>query len=534
MLAVVTGGHAIEAMIFDTDGVVTRTTAAHFAAWKRLFDDFLSAFDPPAGLPFTDDDYRRDVDGRPRYDGVASFLASRGIDLPFGEPTDGPEMQTVCGLGNRKDGYFLTHIREHGVEAFPTTVRFLQALRQAGRRTAVISASRNCGEVLRAAHVEMLFDVHVDGIDAEELRLPGKPDPAIFLEAAARLGIAPDRTGIVEDATAGVEAGRRGGFGFVLGLDRTGHPDGLSAFADLVVPDLGDVELSPDGRVTRRSFPEIAIDDLTSALADGDVERRLDGRLPAVFLDYDGTLTPIVARPDLAHLPPKTRTTLETLSRRCPTAIVSGRDLDDVGSMMGIDTLWFAGSHGFDLLSPDGSRHEYEGGAHAPPQLDEAEGELAEAIRDVPHAWIERKKFAIAVHYRQSPDEYVPRLKAAVRDVAQHHDALRMAGGKKIFELRPDIPWDKGRALRWILQAVAADHPDVIAVYLGDDETDEDAFREVRERGLGIVVGEGDRSTAAHHRLHDPTEVERFLARLVDHCDRLAGPGPGATETRDR
>ncbi len=313
-------------MIFDTDGVVTRTTAAHFAAWKRLFDDVLPELDPSSTEPFTDDDYRRDVDGKPRYDGVAAFLGSRGIHLPRGDPSDGSAQMTVCGLGNRKDRYFVGYIRQHGVEAFPTTVRFIEALRAADVGTAVISASRNCREVLRAANVEALFDVHVDGIDAERLHLAGKPDPAIFLEAASRLGVAPEDSGVVEDATAGVEAGRRGNFGFVLGVDRTGHPDGLAIDADLVVPDLGDVELLPSGEIVRRASPDVRIDDLSSALDDGDLDRRLDGRRPVVFLDYDGTLTPIVARPELALLPANTRATLEALSRRCATAILSGRD----------------------------------------------------------------------------------------------------------------------------------------------------------------------------------------------------------------
>jgi alpha,alpha-trehalase len=183
--------------------------------------------------------------------------------------------------------------------------------------------------------------------------------------------------------------------------------------------------------------------------------------------------------------------------------------------------LWFAGSHGFDLVAPDGSRHEYEGGQLALPQLDAAERELSGAIDEIDEAWIERKKYAIAVHYRQTPEDEVPRLERAVREVSARHDALRMAGGKMIFELRPDIPWDKGRALRWIMQQLPPAEGDVIAVYVGDDETDEDALREVRQRGLGVVVGAGERETAAHHRLTDPTEVERFLARLVEHCDQL-------------
>ncbi len=518
---------AIEAVIFDTDGVVTRTTPAHFAAWKRLFDEFLRARNGDGTFsPFTDDDYRRDVDGKPRYDGVASFLATRGIELPWGDPTDEPGDTSVCALGNRKDGYFLHFIREHGVEAFPTTVTFIRELQASGVATAVISASRNCGEVLRAAHVAELFDVHVDGLDADRLKLAGKPDPAIFLEAARLLGVEPDRAGVVEDATAGVEAARKGGFGMVIGLDRTAHPDALAAYAHLVVPDLADVEVIAGPRIVHRSSSATRIPELTSALRDGDVSRRLDGRAPAVFLDYDGTLTPIVARPELATLAPDTAAALEALAAKCVVGIISGRDLEDLRTMVPDLGMWLAGSHGFELFSPNGQREENEAGTRALPTLDAAERSLRDRVAGVPEAWVERKRFAIAVHYRQTPEEHIPDLAERVREVSADTEGLRMAGGKKIFELRPDVPWDKGRALRWIMEKSGATAADALATYVGDDETDEDAFVEVRERGLGIVVGVDDRPTAAHHRLDSPDEVRQFLEWLARRDQ------PGAGEAR--
>src|SRR4029453_268172 len=152
----------------------------------------------------------RPGDGRPRYDGVAGFLASRGIELPRGDPDDPPDRETVCGLGNAKDRYFVAHLREHGAEPFPTSVAFVRGLRERGLRTAVVSASRNMVAVLESAGLRELFDAEVDGVEAARLGLPGKPDPALFLEAARRLGITPDRAAVVEDALAGVEAGRRG------------------------------------------------------------------------------------------------------------------------------------------------------------------------------------------------------------------------------------------------------------------------------------------------------------------------------------
>ncbi|MFB3739411.1 MAG: HAD family hydrolase, partial [Candidatus Velamenicoccus archaeovorus] len=188
--AVQVGGRALRAFIFDMDGVVTDTASAHAASWKRLFDGYLrerSERTREPFRPFEEDDYLRYVDGKPRYDGVRDFLASRGIVLPEGEPSDPPGRETVCGLGNRKDGYFLAGLREGGAEPYRSTVELVGRLSALGVGIAVISSSRNMGEVLAAAGIGDLFPVRVDGVVSEELGLTGKPDPAIFLEAARRL-----------------------------------------------------------------------------------------------------------------------------------------------------------------------------------------------------------------------------------------------------------------------------------------------------------------------------------------------------------
>jgi len=233
----------VEAVVFDTDGVLTDTASVHAAAWKRLFDEYLRQRAERLGEPFRafeELDYLRYVDGKPRYDGVAGFLASRGIALPWGDPSDPPSHETVCGLGNSKNRYFLAHLGEHGVQAFPSSVAFVRRLGANGVRTAVVSASRNMRAVLDAAGIRDLFEVEVDGMDAARLGLAGKPDPALFLEAAGRLEVAPARAVVVEDALAGVEAGRRGGFGVVVGVDRAGQAAELAARgADVVVDDLG-------------------------------------------------------------------------------------------------------------------------------------------------------------------------------------------------------------------------------------------------------------------------------------------------------
>jgi HAD superfamily hydrolase (TIGR01509 family) len=243
----------LDAVVFDMDGVVTQTAVVHFRAWKALFDGYVAArsdLDPKMARPFDEGDYRRFVDGKPREAGVRDFLASRGIVLPEGSSDDGPERDTVAGLGNRKNEQFVREVETHGVEPFTTTVAFVDRLHAADRRVAVISASKNATQVLEAAGVLDRFDAKVDGLDAVRLDLPGKPDPAVFVEAARELGSEVPRTAVVEDALAGVEAGVSGGFGFVLGVDRAGfRPQLEAAGASLVVSDLGEL-LEPVGSLS--------------------------------------------------------------------------------------------------------------------------------------------------------------------------------------------------------------------------------------------------------------------------------------------
>ncbi|MPZ72369.1 MAG: beta-phosphoglucomutase family hydrolase [Nitriliruptorales bacterium] len=233
------------AVLFDLDGVITSTARQHFAAWKEMFDDFLDMCAERNGepfIPFGDDDYHRHVDGMPRYDGVRRFLAERGMTLEEGGPDDPPDAETVHGLGNRKNELVNDIIRRDGVEVYDGSLALLHQVRDQGIKTAVVSSSRNCQTILRAAGITDLFDVRVDGVVAAELGLPGKPAPDTFLAAAERLGVPPQRSVVVEDALSGVEAGRNGGFGLVIGVNRVGQGEALRDHgADVVVTDLAEL-----------------------------------------------------------------------------------------------------------------------------------------------------------------------------------------------------------------------------------------------------------------------------------------------------
>lgn len=248
MMAVTIDPGEIDAVIFDMDGVLTDTARVHQAAWAQLFDEYLATSAPPGAdtRPFTDADYRDHVDGRARIDGVEAFLASRAVTLPRGTPQDPADAATAWGLANRKNRYFLAALDQHPPEAFASSTRLVDALRAAGVAVAVVTASANRAEVLAATGLAGRFEVHVDGHDAEALGLAGKPDPALFLEAARRLGADPSRTAVIEDATTGVAAGHHGRFGLVIGVDRTGRAGDLrAAGAHVVVPDLALVAVGP-------------------------------------------------------------------------------------------------------------------------------------------------------------------------------------------------------------------------------------------------------------------------------------------------
>ncbi len=506
-----------DAVLFDLDGVLTDSAALHARSWKTLFD---SVLEEREGIvrPFDEDrDYRAYVDGKPRLDGIRSFLESRGMTLPEGESDDPPDTPTIHGLGSRKNALFLRTLAQHGVVTFPAAVRFLQQTREAGFKTALVSSSCNSRVLADKAGLIDLFDAWIDGEAVQTRGLKGKPAPDMFEAAAADLGVGPSRTVVIEDAIAGVEAGRRGGFGLVIGVDRTHHPGALAeAGADVVVSSLGDVAIA--GVETK------PIEELPSALESIDVIfAGSDGRRMVVCLDYDGTLTPIVDRPELASLSKRMQRCLDRLADLATVAVISGRDLQDIQDLVGLDRLYYAGSHGFEISKPDGEEKILHGMDHLP-ALDSAEQVLRDRLAQIEGVLVERKRLSLAVHYRLVGEDDRPKIKAIVDDVLARHFGLRRTLGKMVYDLQPDIDWHKGKAVRALLDAITPEGGEIVPIYIGDDVTDEDAFEALRGSGVGIIVEGRSGSTLATFKLADTEEVGHFLEDLARRLERRPGP----------
>lgn len=246
-----------------------------------------------------------------------------------------------------------------------------------------------------------------------------------------------------------------------------------------------------------------------------EISKTIGNRQPVLFLDYDGTLSPIVPNPEDAVLTEETKKVLQKLSQVIPVIVVSGRDRADVQSKVGLDII-YAGSHGFDITGPNGLDMQYEGGANALGALDEAEQHLQKQLKDIAGCRVERKKYAIAVHYRNVADHEVQTVQDIVLAELEKHEQLKKGTGKKILELKPNIDWHKGRATTWLLSTLGVETDKQIPVFIGDDITDEDALEAIAEEGIGILVGLHGEKTAASYRLQDTNEVAQFLNQLYD------------------
>ncbi len=530
-----------EGVVFDLDGVITKTAQLHFEAWKSMFDGYLKLIQERGGAEFKEftheQDYLPYVDGKPRYEGVQSFLKSRQIELPFGDVNDAPEKETVCGLGNKKNVEFVQYLQAGRTEVYPSTIKLVKELLKKGMRVGVASSSKNCADILNYAKISDLFETVVDGKVSASLGLKGKPEGDIFVKAAQNMNINPSRSIVVEDATSGVAAGRNGGFGLVIGVARENNTDDLlKAGADIVVSDLEDLEGMDWGGFSLKQpsylfdFWDKAPDKILTEK--GELKSPSDKvffnplffkkaktffskeKKTVFFLDYDGTLTPIVDKPSMAVLSPKMKETLKTLNKKFQVAIVSGRSREDVENLVDIKELLYAGNHGFDikgqeleLIMPEVQKFM--------PLIKKITEELYSKLGNIEGCIIEKKKFSAAVHYRLVSEENFLLIKQEVEAILKQETSLKLMNGKKVFELLPEIDWDKGKALMWIMKALNISWETHNVIYIGDDTTDENAFRILKTRGAGILVSQKPVASFADFLVNSTDEVKKLFEMTI-------------------
>ena len=536
---------SFEAGIFDMDGVITKTAQVHSAAWKLMFDEFLKRKEKQENIPFREfshEDYLQYVDGKPRLKGIRSFLQSRGFDLAEGSPEDDFKKETIWGLGNRKNSVFLNVLETDGVQVYEPAVALIKKLKELGIKVGVVSSSKNCEYILKAAGVLDLFDTRVDGVIAEKLGLQGKPEGDIFVRAANDLGVEVSGSVVFEDAISGVQAGRNGGFGLVVGIARSDNiEDLLAEGADIALSRLD--HISPEwiekwfqkkpvaffNAWENEAAQKQQIDSLMSE-TEGISLNRVYYRTPrqvfadkkniVFFLDYDGTLTKIVDRPQDAKISSSMRDIVTRISRAFKTAIVSGRMREDVENLAGIKGIFYAGSHGFDI-SGNGVSMVLPQAEGTIPLVDELIEYFKNEFSSIEGVIVEEKKFSVAVHYRMADEsKYFSTIEKTVEDKVAEHKELRLMRGKKVFEILPAIDWNKGKAVRWIMEALKVNWQDNTIVYIGDDTTDEDAFRAVRSRGAGILVSTEGKNSAAHFQLLSVEETEGFFKQILDSYEK--------------
>lgn len=401
-----------------------------------------------------------------------------------------------------------------GFRASESTGPLLRRLREAGIGTAVYSGTRE-GAQLSGGLIDELAEV-----DAVEFA--DEHDSSVLIRTAGRLKVRPDRCVVIEHDPAGVEDACAAGFSLVIALDH-GSEELTSHGADAVIADLAEISV--------RNV-DSAISAITDALqVYSQLKELVTARQPVVFVDFDGTMADIVGQPETAALVPGAADALRALTPHCPVAVISGRDLADLRARIDVDGLWFAGSHGFELVAPDGTLHQNADAAASVGVLVRAAVRLADELKDIPGTIVERKRYAVAVHYRNTDPQAVDRVIAAVRRLGRSA-GLRVTTGRKLVELRPNVSWDKGKALHWILEHLATEQNSssttTLPIFIGDDISDEDGFDAIRFDGVGIAVRHlegGDRPSAATFSLESPSAVTQFLQRLADDLrDEAAAP----------
>lgn len=467
------------AVILDLDGVITETRELHLEAWKETFKDFA----------FSTEDYDRYVDGKPREDGIRSFLASRKRSIS-------PEnMERYSTFKNR---LYLTRLRKVGPRTYKDSVDTIKKWKKEGIQVAVVSSSRNCTEVLEAAGIKDLFDAQVDPVVAEPIHLRPKPEADYFLEAARRLGKDPEECALVEDSLSGIQAGVKGHFKAVIGITREGQTPEAQLYEEGASQVVNSLEMIGQKENALTAWAEI--------------RKKIGEREVALFLDFDGTLSDIVPDPATAVPRESVMPLLKCCSHSLKLAVVSGRDRQDLKHRIGEENIFYAGCHGFAISGPGGFHFEVEEAKDILPDLNLARELLTSVINEYEGAILETKKYFLAIHYRMVNKDRAQELKEKISAIAGKFHTLELREGKMVIEIAPHIQWGKGHAIGKLCEVLEIKAPLTVPIYLGDDLTDEDAFKRLKGLGIGIKVGpENIYESIADYWLQDPSEVEEFL-----------------------
>lgn len=492
----------IKGIIFDMDGVVTQTATLHFDAWKAILDEFLLTRNPEENKLFTEEDYFYYLDGMPRAEGLSNFLTARQI-IPHSN-----QEKWIKQLTNKKNKYLQKLLKNQSVDYFPDTLQFIEFLLLHRYQIALISSSKNCIPILKSAKIDRLFPIYVDGIISEQLNIPGKPEPDIFLEAAKRLKLCPQECLVIEDALSGVKAAKKGQFGTIIALDRKKKLSSqfLELQPDYILPDLSKAQqlFNKNTRIHRAPKSGLAVLPSIYHLMKHCYQF-------IIFLDYDGTLTPIVEKPDQAILSTSMHHCLTSLSQEYLTVIISGRELEDLKEHINISTLFYSGNHGLEFMGP---QSYYQIGEEFKEEIEELYYALTQKFAGISGCFIENKNFSLSVHYRLVDEKKVRLIEKQVDNALVNYPRLKKHYGKKVYEIRPNILWNKGIASNAILEKFKLNNPHLIPIYIGDDVSDEDAFDVFQTKGITIKVEKNPLHTKANYFLDSPLEVQSFLTQL--------------------
>jgi trehalose 6-phosphate phosphatase len=378
----------------------------------------------------------------------------------------------------------------------------------------MVSSDEQFTKIPDTEDFQQLFDIKVDGSTAKKMGLKEKPEADLFMEAVKQTGLAPGECALFDSTVCGLQAASKASFGLVAGIPKKNNAKELSENgADLVIDDFNEFDLLNDPEIKARfKYPIPSFASEYSKIGE-----LLHDKIPVIFLDYDGTLTPIVKRPEDAILSDEMHDVLKACASKLHVAVVSGRDMVDLKNRVNIDEIIYAGSHGFRISGPKGLYMEHEKSASLLPHLDEIEKQLLQLFSGkYEGVQIERKRYAIAVHYRNARKEDISGVKKLVNELVEKTSEFKTGEGKMILEIKPKIDWHKGKAVHWILEKLdLTDRNKYLPVYIGDDVTDEDAYESLADWGISIQVGPGAVPSASKFRLKNIYQVRIFLKEFT-------------------